>query len=63
MARKIGMKPIHILVTEENREHINAYAAQRGFKVTADFIRHLIEVDMKENGEVINLEVDRGGKR
>lgn len=63
MARKEGMKPIHILVTEENRELISAHAGQRGFKVTADYIRLLIQEDMKAHGAEIDLGVDRGGYR
>lgn len=63
MPRKEGSVPIHILVSEENRERISGYARQRGFKVTADYIRHLIQADMETHGEVIDLGVDRGGYR
>ena len=63
MARKDGMTPIHILVSEENRARINAFAARKGHKVTADYIRKLIESDMRADGEDINLAVDRGGWR
>jgi hypothetical protein len=63
MPRKDGMTPIHILVNEENRSRINAFAAKKGHKVTADYIRSLIEADMKADGEDIDLSVDRGGWR
>lgn len=63
MARKDEMKPLHILVSESNRTRINKYALSKGFKVTADYIRELIERDMQANGEDINLSVDRGGYR
>lgn len=57
------MTPIYILVSEENRSRINAFAAKKGHKVTADYIRNLIESDMRADGEDINLSVDRGGWR
>ena len=63
MPRKDGMTPIHILVSEENRSRINAFATKKGHKVTADYIRKLIESDMQADGEEINLSVDRGGWR
>lgn len=63
MPRKDGMTPIHILVSEENRARINAFATKKGHKVTADYIRNLIEADMKADGEEIDLSVDRGGWR
>lgn len=63
MPRKDGMKPIHILVTEESRRRINTYAEKRGFRVTADYIRHLIMEDMRAHDEEIDLDVDRGGYR
>jgi hypothetical protein len=63
MPRKEGMKPIHILVSDENRSRINAFANKKGHKVTADYIRNLIEADMRASGEDIDLSVDRGGWR
>lgn len=63
MPRKDGMKPIHILVSGEQRDQIAAFADKQGFKVTSDYIRSLIQKDMKDNGEAIDLSVDRGGHR
>lgn len=63
MPRKKGMVPLHILVTEHDREMIKQQAEARGFKITADYIRHLIESDMKSNGLDVDLGVDRGGYR
>lgn len=64
MPRKEGMKPIHILVQDEQRQKINAFAAKRGFKMTSDYIRSLIQKDMRDLGEDIELnDVDRGGYR
>jgi hypothetical protein len=64
MPRDPDMKPIHILVSEENRDRINKFAkGKRRFKTTADYIRSLIESDMRANGAEIDLTVDRGGYR
>lgn len=63
MPRKEGSVPLHIIVSAEDRERINTFAASKGFKVTADYIRNLIEKDMQANGEEIDLAVDRGGYR
>lgn len=63
MPRKEGMQPIHILVSEADRERIKHFAKAHGYKGISDYIRHLIEQNMNEAGETIDLEVDRGGWR
>ncbi len=57
------MQPIHILVSEADRDRIKNFAKAHGYKGTSDYIRHLIEQNMHEAGETIDLEVDRGGWR
>lgn len=63
MARKEGMKPIHILVTKGQRDQINSFAERRGYKTTSDYIRELIQEDMTRAGTSIDLTVNRGGWR
>lgn len=63
MPRKSGMAPIHILVSEDQREEIAQFADEQGFKVVADYIRGLIEQDMRAHGRKVDLKVDRGGNR
>ena len=63
MPRKADASSITLLISSENREKINAFAASQGFKVTADYLRSLIESDMKAKGVDINLSPDRGGYR
>ena len=63
MPRKPNMTSIALLMTFENRDKINTFAANQGFNVTADYIRNLIEADMKAKGADIDLSVDRGGYR
>jgi hypothetical protein len=63
MPRQKGMTSINILMSPENNEKIKEFATQQGFKIIVDYIRHLIEVDMKAKGADIDLSVNRGGYR
>ena len=63
MPKKASTTAIALLMSFENRERINAFAASQGYKVTSDYIRNLIETDMKAKGADIDLSVDRGGYR
>jgi RNA 3'-terminal phosphate cyclase len=63
MSRNDDMTSISIAVSVENRNKIAAYAAQKNYKVTSDYIRRVIEADMRANGVDIDLSVDRGGYR
>lgn len=63
MPRKADASSITLLISSENREKINAFAASQGFKITADYLRSVIEADMKAKGAEIDLSVDRGGYR
>ena len=58
--RKEDMKPIHILVREGEREVISEFATSKGYKTAADYIRELIEKDMRSEGREIDLTVKRG---
>ena len=46
-----------------NRDQIAEYAALKGYKILSDYLRSLIEADMRANGVKIDLSVDRGGYR
>lgn len=57
MPRGKGMKPIHILVPEKDKDRIDQHAREHGYKSTADYIRHLIKEDIGD----IDLSVKWGG--
>jgi hypothetical protein len=57
------MTSVGIVMSLENRDLISEYATQKGYKVMSDFIRSLIEAEMRANGVKIDLSVDRGGYR
>lgn len=63
MPRSSGSKPFHIAMTEEEKELVKGFAQERGFKVTADYIRNLIEQDRARLGKPFKFDVDRGGYR
>lgn len=58
-----NVEPLHISVPKGKREQITDYAKKRGYPVYADYIRELIERDMRKHKEAIDLDVDRGGDR
>jgi len=63
VSRNPDMTAISVAVSNENRDIIGEYAAQKGFKIISDYIRSVIEADMRANGVKIDLSVDRGGYR
>lgn len=63
MPRKPSMTSITLLLSFEHREKLNAFAESQGFKITADYLRSLIEADMRSKGVEIDLSPDRGGYR
>jgi hypothetical protein len=63
MPKKASTTAIALLMSFENREKIGVFAASQGYKVTSDYIRNLIEADMKAKGVDIDLSPDRGGYR
>ncbi|MBZ0293567.1 MAG: hypothetical protein K8L99_13450 [Anaerolineae bacterium] len=50
-------------VTHEEREKIHQLAQKRGFKITSDYLRHLLIQDAEAQGETLIFELDRGGDR
>ena len=58
-----NVEPLHISVPKGKREQITDHAKKRGYLIYADYIRELIERDMRKHHEPIDLEVDRGGDR
>lgn len=63
MPRTPGTTSVCIVVTNDNRDQIAEYAAQKGYRIVSDYLRSLIEEDMRANGVKIDLSVDRGGYR
>lgn len=62
VARK-NVEPIQIYVPTGAKEQIRAFAKAKGFDVLGDYVRGLIQYDMAQSGEVVDLDVDRGGDR
>lgn len=63
MPRNPDMTTVSIAMSIENRDVLGEYVAQKGYKVISDYLRSLIEADMRANGVKIDLTVDRGGYR
>lgn len=63
MPRNSDMTTVSIAMSVENRDILGEYAAQKGYRIVSDYLRSLIEADMKANGVKIDLSVDRGGYR
>jgi hypothetical protein len=62
MPRK-NIEAIQIHVPQGTREKIKSYAESKKYAVFSDYIRELIEKDMRAAGVDIDLNVDRGGYR
>lgn len=54
---------ITINVSPEERDRVHELAQQRGYKITSDYLRMLIEEDAAAHGVELKFEVDRGGYR
>jgi hypothetical protein len=63
MPRNPDMTTVSIAMSIENRDVLGEYAAQKGYRIVSDYLRSLIEADMRANGVKIDLTVDRGGYR
>jgi hypothetical protein len=61
MPRK-DVKPIQIHVPPGTRELITAHAQTRGMSLS-EYVRRLVEADMRANGNDISLKVEPGGPR
>jgi hypothetical protein len=54
---------VMINVKPEERDYVNELARKRGYKITSDFIRALIEGEAAAAGDDFKFEVNRGGYR
>lgn len=63
MGRATDLKHISIYLTDEAKRIIAHHARKLDYIVTTDYIRDLIERDLKAHGTHINLEVKRGKKK
>lgn len=63
MGRATELKHIPIYLTDEAKHIIAQHARNLDFVVTTDYIRALIEKDLKAHGFDISLEVRRGKKK
>lgn len=63
MPRKEGQKNLSITMSEDELAFVHEVAKDRGHIVTADYVRELIERDIKAHGKEFNFTVNRGGDR
>lgn len=63
MPRKQGTKHIQIYLSQEALEEVTQHARDKGYKVTTEYVRDLIQKDMEGDGKVIDFGIDRGGYR
>ncbi|GEM_PF-2773790 len=63
MSRNQDMTTVSIAMSADNRDLMGEYAVSKGYKIISDYVRSLIEADMRANGVKIDLSVDRGGYR
>ncbi len=54
---------IFISVTESERETVKQLAQGRGYTITSDYLRALIEADAAAQGVEFKFDVNRGGYR
>lgn len=58
-----GYATIVLNMSPEEREQIHDLARKRGFEITSDYVRSLIELDSKVSGDNFKFKVNRGGFR
>lgn len=63
MPRKEGTKHLQVYMIGEAIEAITEHAKQLGYKTMTDYLRALIEEDMKKHGKTIEFGIERGGWR
>ena len=61
MAKKSTV--ILVNVTEAEREQVKSLGRARGYEITSDYLRSLIEADAAAQGVSFKFEVNRGGYR
>jgi hypothetical protein len=55
--------PLSLNVSPEERKQVHALARNRGYKITSDYLRWLIETDAKAQDIDFAFTLDRGGYR
>lgn len=63
MPRKEGTKHIQIYLSQEALEDVTEHARAKGYKITAEYVRKLIEDDMEKDGKAVDFGIERGGYR
>jgi hypothetical protein len=63
MPRKPDSRGLNITMRQEDLEVVKKTAQKRGFKVTSDYLRNLIEKDKEAHNEPFKFTVNRGGYR
>ncbi len=58
-----GYTSLSVNVSPKELEAVNELAHDRGFDITSDYVRHLIEEDAKAHGKAVKFAVKRGGYR
>lgn len=63
MPRKEGTKHLQIYMAQEALDAVNEHARSKGYKITSEYLRDLIQKDIEADGKSIDFGIDRGGWR
>lgn len=63
MPRSPDKGALHITMSDADLQVVHQAARDRGFKLTSDYVRALIEADLSAQGIEFRFSVDRGGYR
>ena len=63
MPRKSGQTALSIPMSHDEIASVHSAAKRRGYAVTADYVRALLEHDIQSDNQGFCFEVDRGGDR
>lgn len=63
MPRKVGQTALSIPMSHDEIASVHNTAKRRGYAVTADYVRALLERDIQSDNQEFRFEVDRGGDR
>lgn len=63
MSRSQGNRGLNVTMSDDELKTVHRIARDRGYSVTSDYVRSLIETDINAHGEDFRFKVNRGGYR
>lgn len=63
MPRKVGQVALSIPMSRDEIASVHSAAKRRGYAVTADYVRALLERDIQSDDRGFRFEINRGGDR